>query len=477
MTQRRLVALLAAVLVAGCAVGPNYKRPAIDAPEATRGQVTPVEAASLADLPWWQVFDDPVLQGLVTESIHGNYDLQTAIWRVEQARQLVGVARADLLPQIGYQGEAARQRAFIPAAGNRTFDSFLGAFNLAWEIDIWGRIRRATESARADYLGAEEFRRGVLLTLVSDVAQAYFELLSLDRQLAIAHETTDAFQKTLDLFVYRYEGDVGTLLDVSRGRASLANAAATIPDLERQIVVKENQLSLLLGHNPGEIARGNPLGAQSIPPEIPIGLPAQLVERRPDVLVSEQQVVAANADVGVAVGNFFPRLGLSALYGGQSSEIEALVKGTGNIWAVAGSLAGPIFQGGRLLASYRATDAAWQQAVAQYEQTVIGAFAEVSSAIVSYEKLKGVRLERERQVKALEQSVDLALTRYDEGVSTYYEVLEAQQELFVAQLELSRVIRDQLLSVVLLYRALGGGWYIDVEQWTTPPDTVSDAAH
>ncbi|HEV7731186.1 MAG TPA: efflux transporter outer membrane subunit [Candidatus Binatia bacterium] len=471
----RAVALLSAVLVVGCAVGPNYKRPAVDAPEVTRGQLTPVEAASLADLPWWQVFDDPVLQGLITEAIHGNYDLQTAIWRVEQSRQLVGVARADLLPQIGYQGEAARGRTFIPEAGNQTFNSFLGAFNVAWEIDIWGRIRRATESARADYLGSEEFRRGVLLTLVSDVAEAYFGLLELDRQLTIARNTTNAFQKILDLFIYRYEGDVGTLLDVSRGRASLAGAAATIPDLERQIAIKENQLSLLLGHNPGDILRGNPLDEQTMPPEIPTGLPSQLVDRRPDVLVAEQQVVAANANVGVAVGNFFPRLGLSALYGGQSSEIEALIKGTGNIWAIAGSLAGPIFQGGRLLASYRATDAAWEASVTQYQQTVTAAFGEVSNALVTEEKLKGVRAEREKQVAALQQAVDLSLIRYDEGVATYYEVLEAEQQLFIAQLELARVMRDQLLAVVLLYRALGGGWNLEVEQWAGAPPAITTA--
>ena len=470
MTARILASALAAGILAGCALGPNYRRPVIDSPDVTRGQVEPVEAASLADLPWWQVFEDPVLQDLVADAIRNNYDLQTAVYRVEEARQLVGVARADLFPQVGYVGEASRQRAFIVTGlPNTTFNSFLGAFNLAWEIDIWGRIRRATESARADWYGAEDFRRGVLLTLVSDVAQAYFELLELDRELEISRLTTKTFQETLELFTRRFEGGVGTLLEVARGEAALAQAAATIPDLERLIVIKENQLSILLGRNPGDIPRGVSLAAQTTPPAVPPGLPSQLLERRPDVLQAEQAVVAANANVGVATANFFPRLGLTSLYGGQSSEIENIVKGTGNVWAIAGSLAGPIFQGGRLLSSYKATKAAWEQAVQLYVQTAITAFAEVSNTLVSQEKLKEIRTEQERAVKALQQSVDLSLERYTEGIATYYEVLEAQQQLFPAQLDLARTTRDQLTVVVLLYRALGGGWDLDVPQWTEPP--------
>ncbi|HXJ32825.1 MAG TPA: efflux transporter outer membrane subunit [Candidatus Eisenbacteria bacterium] len=464
--ETRLVAsVLATIVMAGCAVGPNYKRPSIDAPEVTRGQIGPSEAASLADLPWWEVFQDPVLQELVGEAVRQNYDLKTAIARIEQYRQLVGVARADLFPHVGYEGDASRQREFLFPLPNTTFNSFLGEFNLAWEIDIWGRIRRATESAHADYLGAQAFRRGVLLTLVSDVAQAYFELLELDRELEIARLSTDTFRKTLDLFTRQYEGGVGTRLEVSRGAAALAQAAATIPDVERAIVAKENQLSVLLGRNPGPIPRGAPLAAQTTPPDLPVGLPAQLLERRPDILQAEESIVAANANVGVAVGNFFPRLGLSTLYGGQSSEIENIVKGTGNIWAIAGSLAGPIFQGGRLLSSYRSTKAAWEQTVQQYQATVINAFAEVSNSLVSQQKLQGVRGQQERQVAALKDAVNISLERYTQGSSTYFEVLEAQQQLFPAQNALARTTRDQLTVVVLLYRTLGGGWDLDVEQW------------
>lgn len=472
MRARCLVAL-AAVVLAGCAVGPNYRRPALDVPEETRGEAGPPEPDSLADLPWWEVFGDPVLQDLIREALASNHDLRAAVARVEQARQLVGVARADLLPQIGYNGEAARGRFFVPGApSNETLNSFLGSFNLAWEIDIWGRIRRATEAARAEYLGTEDFRRGVLLTLVSDVAQAYFDLLSLDRELEIAKLTTEAFDDTVQLFTDRYEGDVGTLLEVERGVAARAQAAATIPTIEAQIVAKENQLCILLGRVPGDIVRGTPLNEQSLPPDVPVGIPSQLIERRPDIRQAEQAVVAANANVGVAVGNFFPRLGLSTLYGGQSSEIEALVKGAGNIWAVAGTLAGPIFQGGRLLASYRATKAEWEASVQDFQQTTLNAFAEVSNTLVLEEKLQGVREQKEVQVRALGKSVELALERYHEGISSYYEVLEAQQELFPAQLTLAQTIRDQLVAVVVLYRALGGGWSLPVEQWD--PAVASD---
>jgi multidrug efflux system outer membrane protein len=482
----RLVAgAVAIVTLAGCAIGPDYRRPDIHAPEATRGQIGPVEAASLADLPWWEVFRDPVLKDLVEEAVRQNYDLRMATYRVEQARQLVGVARADLFPQIGYQANASRQRTFLfgeengavnalPDQPNQTFNVFLGTFNLAWELDIWGRIRRATESARAEQLGAEAFRRGVLLTLVSDVAQSYFELLALDRELDIARQSTDTFRATLELFTRQYEGGVGTRLEVSRGAAARAHAAAAIPDLQRAIVAKENQICILLGRSPGSIPRGAPLPAQPSPPDVPVGLPAQLLERRPDIRQAEEAVVAANANVGVAIGNFLPRLGLTSFYGGLSPEIENVVKGAGNFWAIAGSLTGPIFQGGRLISNYHAAQAAWEASVQNYAASAVNAFAEVSNAIVSQDKLKGIRAEKELEVTALEESVQMSLERYDEGTATYFEVLEAQQQLFPAQIELVRTMRDQLTIVVLLYRALGGGWLLGDDEWA--PGVATAAA-
>jgi multidrug efflux system outer membrane protein len=469
------IAAAAASLVA-CAVGPNYRRPDVPTPSVTRGEHGPPDEGSLADLPWWAVFRDPALQDLVTEAIAGSHDLAAAAARVEETRNRIAVARADLLPQVGYEADASRQKQLIPGFASRpTFNNFLGTFNLAWEIDVWGRIRRATESARAEYLGAEAARRGVLLTLVSDVAQAYFELLELDRELEITHSTTLTFQDTLDLFQRRYVGGIGTLLEVSRAKAALTQARAGIPELERQVIAKENQISTLLGRTPGEIARGAPLGRDGVVPVVPVGLPSQLLERRPDVQEAEQAIVAANADVGVAVANFFPRLGLTSFYGGQSSELENLVKSGGNVWAVAGSLAGPLFQGGRLLGSYRATSAAWDEAIERYRQTALRAFAEVSNALVAHDRLARVRVDREETVDALQTSVALSLQRYTDGIANYFEVLEAEQQLFPAELDLARTRRDELVAVVTLYRTLGGGWQLDVPAWGTVATDASEA--
>jgi len=470
----RLSVAVVMPLLAACAVGPRYRRPAVATPETTRGQLGPADPASLADSPWWVVFRDPALQTLVDEAIRGSHDLRAAAARVEQARNQIAVARADMFPQVSYQGQAVRERAAIPGSpANVAFNSFLGTFNLAWEIDVWGRIRRATESARADYLAAEAARRGVLLTLVSDVAQAYIELLELDRELEITQGTTITFQDTLDLFRRRYAGGIGTLLEVSRASAALTQARAGIPELERQIVAKENQLSILLGRPPGDIVRRPTSDNLSPLPEVPVGLPSQLLERRPDIQQAEQALVAANADVGVAVANFFPRLGLTGLYGGQSSELENVVKSAGNVWAIGGSLAGPIFQGGRLLASYRATSAAWDEAVERYQQATLQAFAEVSNALVTHQKLKGVHADRDETTKALQTSVALSLQRYNDGVANYFEVLEAEQQLFPAELDLARTQRDELVAVVTLYRALGGGWQLDVPAWSRPQDVAT----
>ena len=472
--RTRLSVVVVLPLLTACALGPRYRRPAVPTPETTRGEHGPGDAASLADSPWWAIFGDPPLQALIEEALRGSHDLRAAAARVEQARNQIAIARADLFPQVSYQGQAVRERTFVPGVrgspGNVTFDSFLGTFNLAWEIDVWGRIRRATESARADYLAAEAARRGVLLTLVSDVAQAYFELLELDRELEITHSTTITFQDTVNLFRRRYVGGIGTLLEVSRATAALTQARAGIPELERQIVVKENQLSTLLGRPPSDIAHGALPEGESPAPETPVGLPSQLLERRPDIQQAEQALVAANADVGVAVANFFPRLGLTSLYGGQSSELENLVKSAGNVWAIGGSLAGPLFQGGRLLASYRASSAAWEEAVERYEQATLQAFAEVSNALVARQKLKGVHAERAETVTALQTSVALSLQRYNDGIANYFEVLEAEQQLFPAELDLARTQRDELVAVVTLYRALGGGWRLAVPDWSAVPD-------
>lgn len=470
-----------AFLASGCPVGPNYQRPDIAAPESYRGEVGPAEAASLADLPWWQVFADPVLQGLIEQSLQNNYDLQAAVQSVEQARSLVGVARAPLFPQVGYEGGAQRGKNFVFTGENRTFNTFLGAFNVAWELDIWGRIRRSTEAAQAVLLGTEQFRRGIMLSLVSDVAQVYFGLLELDLELEIARQTVASFQDTVDLFRFRYEGGVGNKLEVERAIAALEETVATIPDLERRIVEAENLLQLLVGAAPAPIARGAPLVAQKGALQVPPGLPSQLLERRPDVVQAEADLISANAQVGVAVANFFPRIGLTSLYGGESTELKDIVKTQGTIWNVAGSIAGPIFTGGQNLETYRAQVAVFEQSKAQYLQAILLALQEVSNVLTSQQKLGEIRAAQERQVAALQESVRLSLLRYDQGLANYYEVLESQQQLFPAQNALARTLRDQLNVIVQLYRALGGGWSFTDESWVAgevepPPAAAADVA-
>jgi outer membrane protein, multidrug efflux system len=459
------------IVIVGCAVGPDYRRPDMSAPAAFRGETGPPEAPSLADLPWWDVFRDPALTNLVQEALAGNYDLKIAVARVGQARALAGVARAEFFPWIDYSGGAQRARGVfkfvpeleLPAGG--TDNLFIGGLAATWEIDVWGRIRRANEAARAELLASEEARRGVLLSLVSDVAQAYFELLALDLRLTIARSATDSFQRTYTLFRRRFEGGVASTLQTSRAEGALASAAATIPDLERQIAIRENQINVLLGRDPGPVPRGMLLVEQQMPPVVPPGLPSLLLERRPDVREAEQRLVKANAEIGVAKAAFFPKIGLTALLGAVSPELSALTSGTASLWALAGSLTGPIFQGGRIREGYRASIAAWEQARLQYEVTAIRAFQEVSDALVNLQKLATFEAEQTRSVTALEQSVRVANRRYLGGLASYYEVLEAQQLLFPAQDLLARIRRDRFVAVVTLYKALGGGWNLAETQW------------
>lgn len=460
-----LVLAAFALLLVGCAVGPDFQVPTVDAPPRTRGQIDP-GVASLADLPWWDVFDDPVLQSLIEQALRDNYTLEEAAARVVESRNLVGVARADLFPQLGYGGEASRQRSFVPiAAGNTNFNAFLGAFNVAWEIDLWGRVRRSTEAAEADFAASEAVRRGVLLSLVSDVARSYLDLLALDRELEIAHETVDVFADTYEIFERRYLGGVGTMLEVSRGRAALGSARRDVAEIERLIAIRENGLSVLLARSPGAIPRGRPLIERDVVPRVPLGVPSQLLRRRPDILQAEQELVATNAEIGVAVASFFPRIGLSSLYGGQSTDLASIVKSDGAIWAIAGSVGGPLFQGGRLLGNYRASEARYGGSVARYQRTVLEAFSEVANVLVTQQKLRTIRSELEDTVEALTDAVDLSLQRYNDGVASYFEVLQAQQERFPAAIDLARAHRDQLVVVVDFYRILGGGWDVPTDRW------------
>jgi multidrug efflux system outer membrane protein len=467
MGRHRIVAaLLLLVFAPSCAIGPNYERPELDVPEEHRNAVAPEEAASLADLPWWEVFRDPILKGLIREALAANYDLRAATQRVEQARQLSTVATSPLYPQLEYQAQAERQRQ--PQFRDQpkdTYSLFFGAFALAWELDVWGRIRRSSEAAREAMYATEEFRRGVVLGLVTGVAQSYLALIELDRELEIARETAESFRETLELFQSRLEGGIGDKLQVARAEAALYITEARIPELQSQIVQLENAISLLLGRNPGPIPRGRPLEDYETPPDVPAGLPSELLERRPDILQAEHTIASTNAQVGAALGNFFPRIGLTALYGGQSTELSDIVKDNFSIWNIAGNLSGPLFQGFALLGQYRAQVAGFEESVVRYERAVNAAFAEVSDALTAQSRLAEARAAQARAVKAYRESVRLSRIRYDTGLASYFEVIEAQQQLFPAELTLARIRRDELVTVVTLYRALGGGWQLDEAEW------------
>lgn len=474
--MRRLLSVAAVCLLAACPVGPDYEAPDVYAPEEFRVVVAPEQAASLADLPWWEVFEDPALRSLVSRAIEGNYDLRAAAARVRQSSSFVGIARSEIFPQVGYDGQGTRQKTLvIPGVPPRTFNLFSGAFNMAWEIDLWGRIRRATEAAEADFWAAEEAQRGILLSLVSGVAEAYFQLIEFDRELAISRATVDSFQKSLNLFEQQYKGGVGSKLAVARAEAALADVAATIPALESQIVSTENEINLLLGRNPGPVARGVTLVEHRVVPQIPAGLPSELLIRRPDLRQAEDQIRAANADIGVAVANFFPRLGLSGLYGSTSMELSDMLNGVPGVWNIAAAVTGPIFTGGLNYEQYQAQVAAWEAQVALYEQTVLQAFAEVSNLLTTQHNLIEERKQRERGVRALQESVDLSFLRYEIGLANYFEVLEAQQQLFPAEIDLAQTKRDQLVVVARLYRALGGGWELETDSWQWPKPSPTPA--
>ena len=469
MTPALLAVSLAAVGMAGCAVGPNYKRPDVAPVKEFRSQVGPAEASSLADLPWWQVFNDKALQALMSEGLANSYDLKVVVARINEASAQVGVVRADLWPQVGYQAFGARQKTFIPVVPgeNLTYNTFGLAASAAWELDVWGRVHRASDAAQANLFAQEDVRRAVMLTLVSDIASGYFLLIELDRELAIAQESANTFRRTLDLFTQRFEAGRDSKLGVVRAQANYESSNATIASLKRAITQQENALCALIGAYPRAIARGTALTEQ-ITPATPVGLTTDLLERRPDILQAEQVMIGANAEIGVAVANYFPRLGLGALFGWEATRPEDLFKSNFNVWNIGASLAGPIFQGGRLQSAYHAQQAFWDETIAQYKKTVTVAFQETSDALIAQQTLVGQREALQRQVAALQESVDLALQRYDGGRATYFEVLEAEQQLFPSQDALAQTQRDQLIAVVSLYKALGGGWNLKDAEWTTP---------
>lgn len=458
---------------AGCAVGPDYQRPVTPLPESFRGTSAP-GTNSIADLPWWKLFRDPVLVQLVGQAMTNNYDLKRIVAQVEQARQQITVARAPLFPQIGYQGILGRGQnavAGVPSpSGGQTLTTPMVLGNLSWELDVWGQIRRMTEASRAQYLATQEGQRNLRLLISCDVASAYLELLTLDAQLAILRNATNAYASTLKIFQERLAGGVASRLETDRAQAALSKAAASVPECERLIVAAENAINLLLGHPPGPIPRGTlPVGEQSaVGPEVPAGLTSDLLRRRPDIAIAEQGLIAANAMVGANKAQFFPTISLTAALGQGSTALDAFTAGSSRVWSAAAGLTGPIFQAGRIRAQYHASKAAFEAAVAQYDQSILTALREVSNALTARQKYIEVRQHEEKAVVALESAVTISTERYLTGKASYFEVLEAQQQLFPTQSDLAQARFAEANAVVDLYRSLGGGWSLTNNPTWTP---------
>jgi multidrug efflux system outer membrane protein len=459
----------ALILLTGCTVGPNYHRPATQIPSTFRAP-EPLDSSqsnSLADLKWWQVFNDDQLQQLIRAALVQNYDLRQAVARVEEARANLTVTRSNQFPQLAASGSVTASRvsrngslvlpaSLVPSQARAFGEASLNL--LSFEVDIWGRLRRATEAARADLLGAEENRKEVVSTLVSDVATAYFSLRQLDSQLEISRDTLASRQASLRLIQLRQAGGVATLLDLRQAEQLVDEAAATIPALQQRSEQAENQITLLLGENPGAVIRGRTLTEQALPQDMPMGLTSALLERRPDIRAAEQNLIAANAQIGVARAAYFPTVSLTGDVGGQSTQLSTLFSGPNAVWSFVPQVTQPVFTAGRIKGNVRFAEAQRQDALIQYERTIQTAFTDVSDALITHQRVRETRAQQAALVAALQDRKRLAYLRYRGGVDTLLNALNADQDLFQAELTLSQIRLNELLSVVQLYKALGGGW-------------------
>jgi len=470
MTRLTATIILLASLFSGCTLGPNYRRPAVKAPAVYRGadEATGADPASLGDLKWFEVFKDEQLQALIRKALVQNYDLQDAVARELEARANLGITRSNQFPQIGASAsmnstEASEQGAFLLTNSpfgilrTRNYGSLL--LNLAsFEVDIWGRLRRATEAARANLLASDENRKAVITTLVGDVASNYFDLIELDMELEIDRRTLATRQSSLDLIKKQEQGGVATMLDVRQAEELVYTAAAAIPTTLLQIEQTENQISLLIGDNPEHIARGRSLIDQPQAPQTPPGLPSALLERRPDIKAAEDTLVSFNANIGVAKAAYFPEISLTGFVGFQSSQLKTLFTGATAAYSFVPQLTQPIFTAGRLKSGVRLAEAQKQDALVQYQKAIQSAFTDVSNALVQRQRASEIRAQHELLVEAVRDRVRLAYMRYYGGVDTFLNALTADQSLFADELQLAQDRRNELLAVVQLYKALGGGW-------------------
>jgi multidrug efflux system outer membrane protein len=456
----RLLPFVFSLLLTSCMVGPDYVRPVAVEPEAWRYQITAAE--DVVNTAWWQQFDDPVLDDLVRYALESNKDVRLAAARVEEYAARVDIARAGLYPQLGYDGSAGRFRSSLESGGlppgaSRTNDSYSALLNVGWELDFWGKIRRATEAARAQLLAEEESRRTVILTLVTAVTDGYVLLRALDEQLVIARRTLKSRGDSLHLFQLQFEGGVVSELEIAQLKSEYEQAAVRIPSIERQIALQENLLSVLLGRNPGPIERGKSID-ELLMPAVPAGIPSEVLARRPDIRQAEQQLIAANAQIGVAKAQYFPSISLTGLFGYASTALSELFNSAANLWDVSGLVLGPIYTGGALSGQVRVSEAVQRQALEGYLLTVQTAFREVDDALVSYQKFQEELEAQGRRVNALQEYSRLANLRYNEGQVSYIEVLDAERRLFDAELLFTQNQNAVYNSLVAIYKAMGGGW-------------------
>jgi multidrug efflux system outer membrane protein len=457
--MRSLILAVFSMLLLSCAMGPDYSRPDIPTSDSFRMAEEQKDLPSLANVPWWELYQDEELQRLIRIALEENKDLKRAVASIDEFQARLFTARTDFAPQFSVTGNfpVARQGGFAVPGFPNPFNHY-GQGSMSWELDIWGRIRRANEAGLADLLAREENRRAVTLQIVGGVAQAYFDLRQFDMQLEIAKRTLLAWEESVRIGQARLRQGMINRLDVDQFEAERENAAARIAELKRQMIQKENELSVLLGRNPSQIARGRSLTEQTMPPVVPAGLPSELLQRRPDVVQAEQQLVAATARIGVAQAERFPKLSLTGILGAASPQLTDLVSPGTDFGVLAPVVTGPLLNAQTLGFQQRAVEAQARQAVAQYEQTILVAFREVEDALVGVSTAREQAAAQERQVNALRSALHLANLRYKGGLANYLDVLIAQRSLFEAELALVATRRLHLVSVVQLYKALGGGW-------------------
>jgi NodT family efflux transporter outer membrane factor (OMF) lipoprotein len=462
--SRFVLLVLITLTVSGCALGPRYQRPDVAVPDTFRGAPASAAPESLADVRWSALFEDPALTALVTTALQQNFDVRIAAERVQQARAVYRIRRSDRFPAIGASagvvtiGASREGATAIPDSADRDVTYGQAGIDFSWELDVWGRLRSLEAASQARYLATEEARRAVVTILIGDVMERYLALRSLDLELDIARRTTEVATEGLRLTRARQERGVGTNLDVRQAEQLLYIARGQVAAAERAIAQQEHALSLLLGRAPGGIDRGRTIEALSVPPQVPAGLPSSLLERRPDIRQAEQELVAANAEIGAARAEYFPRISLTGLLGVQSRSLSSLVSGGAGLWSAGIGAAAPIFNAGRTRANVHYAEAVQRELVVRYQRAIYVALREVADALAGYRKTADQRAEQQHLVEALTASSRLSRQRYEGGVDNFLQVLDAQRNLFQGELDLARLRQQELASIVQLYRALGGGW-------------------